>query len=68
MPFFQKKKKTALSHHYIEYHHQHETNGKADCTEVGMLTSGGFGDEFFDHDIEHGACSKGKHIGKNGYQ
>ena len=27
-----------------------------------MLTAGSFGDEFLNHDVEHGTCCKGKTI------
>ena len=54
---------STLSHHYIEYHHQHEADGKTDGAEVGVLAVGGFGDKFLDHDVEHGACGKGEHVG-----
>ena len=57
-----------LSHYHIEYHHQDEANGKADGAEVGVLTAGGLRDEFLDHDVEHGACGKGKHVWKDGHE
>ena len=56
---------TRLAHHHIESHHQHETDGKADGAEIGVLTAGSFGDEFLNHDVEHGTCCKGEHIGKD---
>ena len=40
-----------------------ETDSKADSAEIGVLTAGGFRDEFFDHDVEHGACGKSEHVG-----
>ena len=52
-----------LTHHYVKHHHQDETNGKADGTEVGVLTAGGFRNELLDYDIEHGASSKGQQVG-----
>ena len=57
-----------LSHHDIEYHHQYETDGKADGAEVGMLAAGGFGNEFFYYNVEHSACCKGKHVRKDGHE
>ena len=54
--------KLALTHHHIEHHHQHETDGKANSAEIGMLTAGGFGYQFLDHDVEHGSCSEGNTI------
>ena len=69
-PFFGQKRlspsffvRIHSSHHYIEYHHQDETDGEADGAEVRVLTAGGFGNEFFDNDIEHRSCSKGEHVG-----
>ena len=59
---------TQLSHHHIESHHQHETDGKADGAEVGVLTAGSFRDEFLNHDVEHGTCCKGEHIGKDWHE
>ena len=59
---------TRLAHHHIESHHQHETDGKADGAEVGVLTAGSFGDEFLNHDVEHGTCCKGEHIGKDWHE
>ena len=47
-----------LTHYYVEHHHQHETYDKTDGTEVGVLTAGGFRNQFFDDDVEHGACSR----------
>ena len=58
----------ALSHDYIEYHHQDEADGKADGAEIGVLTTGGFGNQFLDHDVEHGACGKGQHIREDGHE
>ena len=56
-----------LTHYHIEYHHQDEADGKADGAEIRVMTAGGFRDEFLDHDIEHGSCGEGKHIGEDGH-
>ena len=55
---------TRLAHDHIESHHQHETDGKADSAEIGMLTTGDFGDEFLNHDVEHDTSCKGSHVRK----
>ena len=57
-----------LSHHYVKYHHQHETNGKANGAEVAVLSAGCFGDEFLDDHVEHGSRGKGQHVGQHGQQ
>ena len=51
-----------LPHYHIEHHHQDEADGKANGAEIRVLTTGGFGDEFLNHDIEHGSSGKSKHI------
>ena len=52
-----------LSHHHVEHHHQDKSDGETDSAEVGMLTTGGFWDEFLYHHIEHGASGKSQHVG-----
>ena len=57
-----------LTHYYVKYHHQDEADGKADGAEIGMLTVRGFGNQFLDHDVEHGSGGKGEHVGEDGHQ
>jgi len=59
---------TLSSHYHIKYHHQDKTDGKADGTEIRVLTAGGFGNQFLDHDIEHGSGGKGKHVREDGHE
>ncbi len=57
-----------LTHYHIKHHHQYEANGKADGAEIGVLTAGGFWDQFLDHDVEHGSRGKSEQVGKGGHQ
>ena len=54
--------------HHVEHHHEDETDGEADGAEIGVLTFGGFGDEFLDDHVEHGAGGEGEHVGKDGHE
>ena len=57
-----------LAHHNVEHHHQHKADGKADGAEIGVPTAGGFGYQFLDDDVEHGACGEGEHVGHDGHE
>ncbi len=61
-------RKLTLTHHHIEYHHKHETDGKANGTEIGVLTVGGFGYQFLDYNVKHSSSGECQHIGHNWHQ
>ena len=47
-----------LSQRYIQRHHHAETDSKENCSEVGVLSLGHFGDQLLYHNIEHGTGCK----------
>ena len=53
---------------HIEDHHEDKADGETDGGEVGMGALRGFGDEFFDHHIQHRTCSKRQQIRHCGHE
>ena len=47
-----------LSQRHIQRHHHAETDSKENCSEVGVLSLGHFGDQLLYHNIEHGTGCK----------
>ena len=47
-----------LSQRHIQRHHHAETDSKENCSEVGVLSLGHFGDQLLHHNIEHGTGCK----------
>ena len=54
-----------LAEEDVEDHHEKEAEGETYGACVGVFTLLGFGDEFLNHDIEHGAGGESEKIGEN---
>lgn len=62
------QKKEQLPQNHVEYHHEDKADGEADGAEVGVLTTGGFGNELLDNYVEHGSCGEGEHVREDGHE
>ena len=53
----------SMTQSHIQDHHEHKTQGKGDCANIGMLSFRHFGDQFFYNNIDHGAGGKCQKVG-----
>ena len=56
-----------LTQCHVEHHHEHETDGKCDGSEVVVLALGHFRDQFFHDDVHHGAGGEGEKVRHHRY-
>ena len=56
---------TRLSKRHVQDHHEGKTRGEKNGAQIGMAALGGFRDQLFYHDIDHGPGGQTQQVGQN---